>query len=153
PDVEVALGAAGRGVAGALEPGVLVGGVVDDQLGDDPQAAAVGGVEEVAGVLEGAVAGGDGGVVGDVVAGVLERRGVERQQPDGGDAEVLQVVEALPQTAEFADAVHAAVLEGSYVDLVDDGVLVPEWVVLRHAVPFPWSERRWGQAGERAVTT
>ena len=43
--------------------------------------------------LERAVGRVDLGVVGDVVAVVAQRRGIERQQPERGDAEVLQVVE------------------------------------------------------------
>ena len=41
----------GVGTAGALEPGVLVGGVVDHQVGDDPQAAPLGFLDEAAEVL------------------------------------------------------------------------------------------------------
>ena len=44
-------------------------------------------------------------VVGDVVAVVSERRGVEGQQPEAGDAEPLEVVELLCQAPEVADAV------------------------------------------------
>ena len=58
-----------------------------------------------------AVVGMDVGVVGDVVAVVAQRRGIERQQPERGDAEVLQVVELLGQAAEVADAVAVAVVE------------------------------------------
>ena len=39
PHVEVALDSPGRGAARALEPRMLVGRVVEDQLGDDAQAA------------------------------------------------------------------------------------------------------------------
>src|SRR5262249_23988933 len=102
-----------------------------DQLGDDAQAAAVGRLEEVAEVFEVAVIGVDVGVVGDVVAVVLERRGVERQQPQGGDAEILEIVEAAAEAAEVADAVGAAVLKRPDVDLINDGVLVPEGIRLR----------------------
>jgi hypothetical protein len=70
----------------------------------------------------------DAAVVGDVVAVVLERRRVEGQKPDRGDAEVLQVVELLDQAGEVADAVVVGVVEGPDVDLVDDRVLVPEGV-------------------------
>ena len=97
PDVEVARQRARRRAAGALEPGVLVGGVVDHQLGDHPQAAAVRLAQEAPEVAAGAVGGMDVGVVGDVVAVVAQRRGVERQQPEGGDAEVRQVVELAGQ--------------------------------------------------------
>ena len=68
PRVEVAPPRAGRGTAGALEPRVLVGGVVHDQLGDDPDATIVSSFQELLELREGAVVGVDRHVVGDVVA-------------------------------------------------------------------------------------
>ena len=65
-------------------------------------------------------------VVGDVVAVVLERRRVERQQPHRVDAEVADVRQALRQPGKVADAVVVAVAERLDVHLVDDRVLVPE---------------------------
>ena len=108
---------------------MLVGGVVADELGDHPQAAPVRLADELAEVAHRAVVGVDAEVVGDVVAVVLERRRVERQQPDRRDAEVAQVVELLGQAPEVADPVAVAVAEGADVDLVDDRVLVPERIV------------------------
>ena len=128
PDVEVALGRSGGRAAGRLEPRVLIGGVVDDELGDDADAAAVRFGDEVIEVVERAVARMDVLVVGDVVAVVSQRRRVERQQPEAVDAEALQVVELLRQAGEVADAVVGAVEERADVRLVDDGVLVPEGV-------------------------
>jgi hypothetical protein len=125
PDVEIALGAAGRGPPGALEPGVLVGGVVEHQLGDDPQAVPVGRAQEDLEVVQRAVAGVDVGVVGDVVAVIPQRRGVEGHQPERGDAQRLEILELAGQPAEIADAVAVAVAEGAHVHLVDDRVLVP----------------------------
>jgi hypothetical protein len=84
---------------------VLVGGVVDDQLGDDLQAAGVGLLHQALELAHRPVVGVDGGVVGDVVAVVAQRRGVERQHPDRGDAEVLEVVELVGQPLEVAVAV------------------------------------------------
>ena len=81
------------GAPGPLEPGMLVGGVVDGEFDHHPNAAGVGGLDEVAEVVEGAVGRVVGAVVGDVVAVVLERLRVERQQPERGDAEVGDVVE------------------------------------------------------------
>ena len=129
PDVEVAPLGARRGPARALEPRVLVGGVVEDQLGDHPEAAAVGGAEEVTEILQRAVVGVHVHVVGDVVAVVPQRRRIEGQEPEGRDAEVLEVVELLGQPVEVADAVAVAVEERADVELVDDGVLVPEGVL------------------------
>ena len=68
----------------------------------------------------------DAAIVGDVVAVVAQRRGIERQQPQRGDAEVLEVVELPGQALKIADAVIARVEERLDVQLVDDRVLVPE---------------------------
>ncbi len=105
---------------------MLVGGVVDDEFGDDPQATALGFDDEAAEILHGPEIGIDGAVVGDVVAVVAPRRGIERQQPKRGDAEILQIVELFGQSCEIADAVIVAVGKRLDVQLIDDGVLVPE---------------------------
>ncbi len=124
PDVVVAVGRRAVG-PGRLEPGVLVGGVVHDQVGDHPQAAVVGGVEELLEVVDGAVRGVDAVEVGDVVAVVLQRRGVHRQDPQAVDAELPHVVELRGQAGEVADAVAVGVEERLHVNLVEDRVLVP----------------------------
>jgi hypothetical protein len=129
PDVEVALEAALRGPHRPLEPRVLVGRVVDDELGDDLQPALVCLVDEPLELAHRPVVGVDARVVGDVVAVVAQRRGVERQQPQGGDPEVGEVVELAREPTEVADAVAVGVGEGTHVQLVDDGVLEPQRVV------------------------
>jgi len=116
----------GRRAARALKPRVLVGGVVDDQLGDDPDPAIVRLGDETPHVVERPVCGVNPGVVGDVVAVVAQRRGKEGQEPQRGDAEILQVVELARQALEIADAVIRAVEERLDVELIDDGVFVPE---------------------------
>ena len=65
-------------------------------------------------------------VLGDVVAVVAARRGIERQQPDRVDAELGDVVELGDQAGEVADAVIVRIEERLHVQLVDDRVLVPE---------------------------
>ena len=109
---------------------MLVGGVIDHQLGDDAQLAPLGFLHEAAEVLHRAEVGIDVAIVGDVVAVVAPGRGIERQQPERGDAEVLQIVEPLGQAGEIADAVVVAVGERLDVQLIDDRVLEPELVAL-----------------------
>src|ERR1700694_775903 len=70
-------------------------------------------------------------VVRDVVAVVPQRRGIKGQQPDRVDAEVLQVRKLFHKTAEVATAIAIAVAEGADVELVDEGVLVPERIVVK----------------------
>ena len=129
PDVERALGRFFRRAARALEPRVLIRGVVDDQLDEDLEVPIVRGADECLEVVERAVAGMDAAIVGDVVAVVFERRGEKGQQPDARDAERLHVIELLREALEVADAVVVAVEEGLDVDLIDDRVFVPERVV------------------------
>ena len=128
PHVEVPPAAAGLGPAGPLEPRVLVAGVVQHQLGDDPQAPAMGLAQEGLEVAQRAVGRVDVVVGGDVVAVVAQRRRVEGQQPHGGDAELLEVVEPGGEAGEVAHPVAVAVAEGAHVQLVDDRVLVPEGI-------------------------
>jgi trehalose synthase len=128
PDVHVAVGGIFGSEAGALKPRVLIGGVVDDELNHDLDVAGMGLVEELLEVVEGAVLGVDRGVVGDVVAVVAEGRRKEREKPEAGDAEFLEVVELGDEALEVADAVGVGVGKGADVDLVDDRVFVPERV-------------------------
>ena len=58
--------------AGRLEPRVLVGGVVHDEVGDDPNAVGMRGLEKALEVRHGAVVGMDGPVVRHVVAVVAQ---------------------------------------------------------------------------------
>jgi hypothetical protein len=79
-------------------------------------------------ILQRAVVRIDAVVVGDVVAVVLQRRGIERQNPDRRCPKFLEVIELLDQPAEVADAIAIAVVKGLNVQLVDDRIFVPEWV-------------------------
>ena len=80
--------------------------------------------------------------IGDVVAVVLQRRGIDRQEPQAGHAQLAQVVQLLGQPGEVADAVAVAVEERLHVHLVEDRVLVP---VLHAALPI--AGRRGRDAG------
>ena len=72
--------------AGRLEPRVLVGGVVDDQVDDHLDAPVVGLVQQLGEVAERAQPRVDAVEVGRVVAVVVARRRVDRVQPQAGHA-------------------------------------------------------------------
>src|SRR6202043_2575850 len=95
------------------KPGMLVGGVVDDEVDDDADAALPAAMGELDEVAERAVARIDAVIVGYVVAVVLAGRRLERHQPDRGDAEPLQVIEAPKQSLEIADAVAIGIHIGA----------------------------------------
>ena len=110
---------------GGLEPRVLIGGVVDDQVHDHPQASVPGLVQELGEVAEAADVRVDAVEVGDVVAVVAVGCRVDGVEPDAGDAQAGQVVEPRDQAGQVTDPVAVRVLEGLDVEAVDDGLLVP----------------------------
>ena len=82
-------------------------------------------LEELAGILIGAVAGCDLIIVADVVARIIERGVKEGVEPDGIDAEALHIVKFADDSLQFADAVAVGVAERLRVDLVEHRVLGP----------------------------
>jgi hypothetical protein len=104
---------------------VLVAGVVGHDVDDHPQPVGVRVLDEACRVVERAEQRVDRAVVGDVVAAVGHRGGVERGEPDRVDAEGGQVGQAGPDTGQVADAVAVAVRETADVHLVDDGIAPP----------------------------
>ena len=154
PDVVVAVRGCRRRAC-RLEPGMLIGGVVEDQVHHHPHAHGVGLSHQLTHVVDGAVGGEDGVVVPDVVAAVAQGEVVEGQQPETVDTQPAQVLEALDQAREVADPVVVAVGEAAHQHLVEDGALEPERVLLagcgRHGRPHPpGGGRRAGGAGGRA---
>ena len=111
-----------------LEPGVLVRGVVDDEVDDDADAALLAAMGEFDEVAERAVARIDAVIVRDVVTVVLAGRGLERHQPDRGDAEPVQIIQPPQQALEVADAVAIGIHIGADGKAIDHAVLVPEIV-------------------------
>jgi len=107
---------------------MLIARVIDHELGHDAQPAAVRFLQEDLEIGERAVARIDGRVVGDVVAVIAQRRGIEGQQPEDVDAEVLKVIELAGQPLKITDAVAIAVEKRADVRLVDDPVFVPKVV-------------------------
>ncbi|KWV86409.1 hypothetical protein PFLmoz3_03842 [Pseudomonas fluorescens] len=128
PHVEIPCGRAWLGLARALEPGVLVGGVVDHQFSDHAQPALVGLGNKALGVGHRPVVAVHAAVFGNVVAVITPGRRVERQQPDGVHAEVGDVVELGDQPGKVTNAVVVGVEIGFDVNLVDHRVFVPERV-------------------------
>ncbi len=141
PDVVLPLGRSFGGPPRPLKPRVLVGGVVDNQFDNNFQISVVGFFDECLQLLNVAVGRIDAVIVSNVVAVVAQRRGVERQQPDGRHAEVFEVVQLFHDALEITDAIAVAVAKGLDVEFVYNGIFVPmqivvyEWgVLLSHVV-------------------
>ena len=117
-------------------------------------------IEEAAEIGHRAVGGIHVQVVGNVVAVVRQWRGIKRQQPQRGDAQVLQIAEILRQAAKIADAVAVAIQERADVKLINDRVLVPRCIGYRRArcrrVPSsPWQSLLTGstRTGARSAAS
>src|SRR5918994_6996004 len=77
PDVEVARAAPRLGISGTKKPRMLIRGMINDQLGDDAEAAFVRRAQKEPKIVQRSIIGMDLSVVGDVVTVVLEWRDVE----------------------------------------------------------------------------
>ena len=121
---------------------MLVRGVVHHEIDDHAQPAIAGGPHELHEVAEGAVIGVDIVEVADVVAVVAVRRGVERHQPETGDAEPGEVIDPAGEPGEVADAVAIAVEECFDIEAIDDRVFPPEIAGRLDLHPFPPLRRR-----------
>ena len=104
--------------------------MVGDEVEDDADAAAMRFLDQAVHRVEIAEVRVDVTVVRDVVAEVRHRRGECRREPDRVDAErffraVVQVVEAVDDALQIADAVAVRVLKAARIDLVDDAMLPP----------------------------
>src|SRR5215469_73239 len=77
----------------------------------------------------------DRAIIRNIVAVVTKRRREEGHQPNGVDAEVLQVIEPLRQPTEVPVAVAAAIIKSADVDLINYCVFVPKRVFLQLSFP------------------
>ena len=107
------------------EPVVTARGVVGHDVNDDLDASGVRLGGESPGVVEGAESGIDVAVVDDVVAAVEQRRRVPGADPDGVDAESLEMIESVDDAVDVAGAVAVRVGEGAGIHLIDDAVAPP----------------------------
>ena len=132
PDVVTMLFAV-RLVAGGPEPRVFVRGVIEHEVEDDPDAPVAGESDELGQLTEVPDIGVEREVIADIVPVVAPRRLHNGHEPYAVDAQGLDVIEPSDQAFEVADAVAIAVLKQPDIHAVDDRVLVPEVLGVRHA--------------------
>ena len=125
PYVEVAPFTARFGGTRPFEPGVLVGCVVNNQLGDNFEIPGVRFLQKTLKIPDRPVGGMHTGVVRDIIAVVPPWRRVKRQHPDRVNAQIMQIIQLTREAAEVTHAVAVAVHVGSHVQLVDNRIFVP----------------------------
>ena len=105
--------------AGIQEPWVLRGGVVDDKIDDYIDTTTMGFVNEVFEVVNCAVVGMDGIVVGHIILVVAGRR-ANGHEPDSSDTKPLQVIQFGSHSVDVANAIAVGVGKGLHKNLVED---------------------------------
>ncbi len=110
---------------------MLVGGMVQHQLGDHPQPPLVGLPQKLLKLPQGIVAGIDIVIIGNIVPIIPQRRRVERQHPERRNPQLLQVVQLADQTTEVPHAVGIGIGKGLDMHLVNNRITVPGGVVFK----------------------
>ena len=125
-DVTVTLRRARFRGEGRLEPFVQVGAVVRNDVDHHFDAVGVRGLGKLVEVVDGSELRIDVAVVVDVIAAIRQLRRIERAQPDGVDAEFLQIIDLLGDACDLPQSFAFGILEGTRVDLIDHGLLPPQ---------------------------
>src|SRR4030095_3716397 len=107
---------------------MLVGRVTFDKLSDDLQTIRMRLLDEHLKIVQSAVVRVHIAVVRNIVAIITQRRGIERQEPEGRHAEITQIGQLLDKSLKITDAIAIAIIKGPHMQFVNDGVLVPEWL-------------------------
>src|SRR6266516_1512638 len=92
PHVEVAPARSRRSFSGSLKPIMLVGSVIDNQLGDHAQSAAMSFSQEVLEIAKRPIGRVHIAKIRDVITVVLPRRGTKWQKPNGRDTQIFEVI-------------------------------------------------------------
>ncbi len=79
----------------------------------------------------------DGFEVGDVVATVLQRRWINRGEPDRFHTQPTEIGQAISQALQVADPITIAIGIAAHDQLIDDGAVPPRLLLSHHAGTIP----------------
>ena len=146
PDVIIAV-RAGTRLTGGPEPGMLVGAVIQDQIHNHSNPAAMAFRRKAVPIFHGPKFRHNCPIIRDIIPIVHIGRRVDRREPDGIYAEVRKIVEPAPNAFQIANTVAVRVLKAAGIDLVNDKVLEPVFCMdqlnssslCRHSMQPFWS--------------
>ena len=107
---------------------MLIGGMIDHQLGDDLEAPLMRFLNEAPRICQPPIFRMDVAIFGDVVAIVAPRARIKGQKPDGRDANLSDIIQLRDQARKIADPIIVGVKKGFDVQLVNDRILVPKGI-------------------------
>src|ERR1700744_6535415 len=107
---------------------MLIARVVDYELNHYLHAALMSGIQKCLEITQGSVRWIYVCVICNIIAIVAQRRRKERQNPDAGDTEFLEIIKPCQKTRKIADAIVVGIGKCTNVQLIDDGVFIPEWI-------------------------
>ena len=81
------------------------------QFSDDSQVAGVCFIHEMAELVNRSIHGIDIVIIGNVIPIISQRRGIKGEKPDGGNPQVLQVIQFLSQSCEVSYSISITVKE------------------------------------------
>ena len=116
-------------LAGFLEPGVLDGAVIHDQIHDDLHAMCMDRIDELMILFQCSEARVHIHKIADVVTVVKHRRRIDRLDPDAVDPEGSQVIQLLRNADEITVSVPVAIHKGAGIDLIKIGTHIPGGLV------------------------
>ena len=117
PDVPVSLGVVATAAAFG-KPCMLGGGMAPDLIDQHLQPERMRARQQNIEIRQRAEAWIDAAVIADVIAEIAHRTGEERTDPEPVDTEVGDVVQALGESTQVADAIAVAVGKAARVDLI-----------------------------------
>lgn len=104
----------------------MVRSVIGHKIEQNLKPATMGLREQIVEIVKAAEARIDAAIVGNVVAVISHRRGIDGRDPDRRDAQLNQIVEPPLDPLEVTYAVAIRILKRARVDLVDYARLPPE---------------------------
>ena len=131
PDIVIAV-LSFPGSLGREEPWVKMGGMVDDEIHYQGDAALMAAITEGFEVLERAVVRVDSLIVRDIIAVIEAGGGLDRGEPDGVHPEGGYVIEPADYPLQVSYPIAIGIHEAAWVYLIDNEVLEPILLSLLH---------------------
>ena len=99
---------------------MLTGGMARDEIEQHMQAVLMGCFKQLLHVFVGAIARRNGIVIGNIIAGIPERRGKAGIQPDSTAAKAADIVQLLDNALQVADAICIGIAKALRVNFIKD---------------------------------